>query len=85
MSPQANIFRNMTESQFPADTYDAGGDLTCFTVERIDENAVRTVDLLMCGNGRWGGLGNNIYSSAQGNPLRAKSVSGLLECESSYN
>jgi hypothetical protein len=54
--------------------------LTCFTVERIDENA-RTVDLLMCGNGRWGGLGNHVFSSAQGNPLRAKSVSGLLECE----
>ena len=35
----------------------------------------------MCGNGRWGGLGNNIYSSAQGSPLRAKSVSGLLECK----
>ncbi|KIM80836.1 hypothetical protein PILCRDRAFT_822120 [Piloderma croceum F 1598] len=57
----------------------SGGDLTCFTVERIDGNDVRTVDLLMCGNGRWGGLGNNIYSNAQGNPLRAKSVSGLLE------
>jgi len=53
--------------------------LTCFTVERTDENGVNTVDLLMCGDGRWGGLGNNLYSSAQGNPIRAKSVSGLLE------
>jgi len=68
-------------SNLRANGYNVGGDLTCFTVERINENNVRTVDLLMCGNGRWGGLGNNTYSSAQGNPLRARSVSGLLECK----
>jgi hypothetical protein len=39
------------------------------------------VDLLFCGNGQWGGLGNNTFSSAQGDPIRAKAVSGLLECE----
>jgi len=37
------------------------------------------IDLLMCGNGQWGGLGSNIFSSAQSAPLRAKNVSGLLE------
>ncbi|KAF5387108.1 hypothetical protein D9615_001862 [Tricholomella constricta] len=57
----------------------AGGDLTAFTVERIDSSARSTIDLLMCGNGQWGGLGSNIYSSAQGSPLRAKNVSGLVE------
>ncbi|KAJ7172661.1 regulator of chromosome condensation 1/beta-lactamase-inhibitor protein II [Mycena filopes] len=30
------------------------------------------VELLMCGDGQWGGLGNNIYSSAQGSPIRVK-------------
>lgn len=63
----------------------SGGNLTGFTVEREDDRGVRTVDLLMCGNGRWGGLGNNIFSSAQGNPLRAKSVSGLLEYSDTHN
>ncbi|KAF7972631.1 hypothetical protein HWV62_17284 [Athelia sp. TMB] len=63
----------------------SGGSLTGFTVERIDERGVRTVDLLMCGNGRWGGLGNNLFSNAQGNPLRAKSVSGLLEYSDKAN
>ena len=59
----------------------AGGDLTCFIVERSDGVSVPTVDLLMCGNGQWGGLGNNVYSNSQGNPVRAKNVSGLLECK----
>ncbi|KZP20852.1 RCC1/BLIP-II protein [Athelia psychrophila] len=63
----------------------SGGNLTGFTVERVDEKGVRTVDLLMCGNGRWGGLGNNAFSSAQGSPLRAKSVSGLLEYSDTDN
>ena len=49
-------------------------------MERPDESSVRTVDLLVCGNGRWGGLGNNVFSSAQGTPVRAKNISGLVEC-----
>lgn len=39
------------------------------------------VDVLACGNGQWGGLGNALYTNAQGSPLRAKNVSGLYECE----
>lgn len=59
----------------------AGGDLTAFTVERTASNsASKTVDVLMCGNGQWGGLGNNQYSNAQSTPVRAKNVSGLTEC-----
>ncbi|KAJ7917530.1 hypothetical protein B0H13DRAFT_1994840 [Mycena leptocephala] len=42
----------------------AGGDLTGFTIERTPDEAA-TVDLLMCGDGQWGGLGNNSYSNAQ--------------------
>ncbi|KAK7043637.1 hypothetical protein VNI00_008248 [Paramarasmius palmivorus] len=57
----------------------AGGDLTAFTVEVQNEQSSNTVDVLMCGNGQWGGLGNNIYSNAQGTPIRARNVSGLLE------
>ena len=58
-----------------------GGDLTFFKVERTDGTAMPYVDVLACGNGQWGGLGNALYSNAQGTPLRAKNVSGLLECE----
>lgn len=63
-----------------------GGDLVCFTTERqeerTDQSITTTVDLLMCGNGQWGGLGNNVFRNAQG-PLRVKSVSGLIECKCS--
>ncbi|TFK72204.1 RCC1/BLIP-II [Pluteus cervinus] len=58
----------------------AGGDLTAFTVEREPRDAgSKTIDLLICGNGQWGGLGNNLYSNAQGSPLRVKGASGLEE------
>ena len=58
-----------------------GGDLSMFTVERKDGSSLDTVDLLVCGNGQWGGLGNSVFTNAQSNPVRAKGVSGLLECE----
>jgi len=57
----------------------AGGDLSVFTVERKDGSSLDTVDVLVCGNGRWGGLGNSVFSNAQSTPVRAKGVSGLLE------
>lgn len=59
----------------------AGGDLACFTVERRDNKLGSTplVDVLMCGNGQWGGLGNNMFNNSQGYPVRAKNVSGLIE------
>jgi len=56
-----------------------GGDLSTFTVERKDGSSIDTVDVLVCGNGQWGGLGNSVFSNAQGSPVRAKGVSGLLE------
>jgi len=57
-----------------------GGDLTAFTVEREGDKTRSTVDLLICGNGQYGGLGNNTYTTVQGDPLRVKSLSGLLQC-----
>ena len=52
-----------------------------FEVERTDGSSMPYVDILSCGNGQWGGLGNAQYSNAQFAPVRAKNVSGLLECE----
>ncbi|KIP09277.1 hypothetical protein PHLGIDRAFT_23026 [Phlebiopsis gigantea 11061_1 CR5-6] len=57
----------------------AGGDLTFFTVERSDGAARPFIDVLACGNGQFGGLGNAQYSNGQGTPVRTKNVSGLLE------
>ena len=61
-----------------------GGDLTAFIVERKDDNVPKTVDVLMSGNGQYGGLGNNLYTTAQGNPTRVKGISGLLQCEAIF-
>lgn len=57
-----------------------GGDLAFFTVERVDGTAIRNVEVLSCGNGQYGGLGNALFSNAQSVPVRTKAVSGLLEC-----
>lgn len=61
-------------------TWLSGGDLTSFIVERDDSAAATSYDLLMCGNGQWGGLGNNMFTNVQPSPLRARSISGLTEC-----
>ncbi|KAI0086302.1 regulator of chromosome condensation 1/beta-lactamase-inhibitor protein II [Irpex rosettiformis] len=57
----------------------AGGDLTFFKVERADGSALPYIDVLACGNGQYGGLGNAQYTNSQGMPVRTKNVSGLLE------
>lgn len=61
-----------------------GGDLAFFTVERVDGTAIRNVEVLSCGNGQYGGLGNALFSNAQSVPVRTKAVSGLLECTSLF-
>jgi len=63
----------------------AGGDLAFFTVERIDGTAIRNVEILSCGNGQYGGLGNAMFSNAQSVPVRTKAVSGLLEFSEKTN
>ena len=52
-------------------------------MERSGNGNPTTIDLLMCGNGQNGGLGNNIYTNSQGNPVRVRNVSGLQQCEHS--
>lgn len=52
-----------------------------FEVERSDGSGMPYIDVLACGNGQYGGLGNAMYSNSQGTPVRAKNVSGLYECE----
>ena len=58
---------------------DTGGDLSGFLVERSGTTS-KTIELLMCGNGQWGGHGNNQFKTAW-SPVRAKYVSGLMECK----
>lgn len=63
----------------------AGGDVTCFTVEKTTQTEMsssKSVELLLCGNGQYGSLGNNAYTNAQGSPIRARNVSNLTECMS---
>ncbi|KAJ3504015.1 hypothetical protein NLJ89_g8163 [Agrocybe chaxingu] len=57
----------------------AGGDLTAFTVERDTGSGPTSTDVLMSGNGQYGGLGNSTYSNSQGAPIRVKAVSGLTQ------
>ncbi|KAJ7285663.1 regulator of chromosome condensation 1/beta-lactamase-inhibitor protein II [Mycena rebaudengoi] len=56
----------------------AGGNLTCFTIERAQSNEPPTVDVLVSGDGQWG-VGNSAYSNAQVTPARVKTISGVVE------
>ncbi len=58
--------------------------MTFFTVEQQIGRSASSTDLLACGMGQWGTLGNGTYSSAQGDPTRIRAVSGLMECTFSY-
>ncbi len=58
-----------------------GGDLTAFVMERKSPNNGVIIDLLMSGNGQYGGLGSNAYLNSQGEPTRVKDISGLVQCE----
>ena len=62
-----------------------GGDLAFFKVERTDGSAMPYIDVLACGNGQYGGLGNAQFSNGQGTPVRTKNVSGLLECKIKFS
>jgi hypothetical protein len=58
----------------------AGGDLTYLTVAKEGGKAV---ELLACGHGQFGGIGNGQWSH-QGTPVRVKTLSGLIECKSLF-
>ena len=51
---------------------EAGGQTTFFTVERSQPGKGNFIDLLACGNGMSGALGNGLWSSANGTPVRVK-------------
>ncbi|KAJ3501150.1 hypothetical protein NMY22_g19025 [Coprinellus aureogranulatus] len=57
----------------------AAGDLAAFVVDRSNQRDVAYSELLMSGNGQWGGLGNNVMTTAQSNASRVKAVSGLQQ------
>jgi len=57
-----------------------GGNVAYFTVKRSDIKGQGSVELLACGQGQYGALGNGGFSSAQGVPKRIKQASGLIEC-----
>jgi hypothetical protein len=63
-------------------TLSIGGDLTAFVVERKSKDHPTTTDLLMSGNGQYGGLGNTAYLNSQGEPTRVRGISGFLQCKS---
>jgi len=50
----------------------AGGQTTFFSVERSQPGKGTFVDLLACGNGMTGALGNGLWTSASGSPVRVK-------------
>ncbi|GAA5911612.1 uncharacterized protein JCM6883_002422 [Sporobolomyces salmoneus] len=63
---------------------EAGGNLSYFVVETerpgksLGSSLRREIDLLACGQGQFGGLGNGLWAHAT-HPLRVKTVSGLTE------
>ncbi|KAG8737345.1 hypothetical protein FRC12_017186 [Ceratobasidium sp. 428] len=57
-----------------------GGDIAYFVVNVTTPTSnVASVDVLACGMGQWGGLGNGLFSQAQGAPVKVKTVSGVIE------
>ncbi|KZT57038.1 RCC1/BLIP-II protein [Calocera cornea HHB12733] len=56
----------------------AGGDIVYYTVERT-LNGERGVDVLAAGMGQWGLLGTGMYNQVQGQPVKVRAVSGLME------
>ncbi|GAA5849030.1 hypothetical protein JCM3766R1_005431 [Sporobolomyces carnicolor] len=62
----------------------AGGNLSYFVVETekpgrsLGSPVKKEIDLLACGQGQFGGLGNGLWAHAT-HPLRVKTVSGLTE------
>jgi alpha-tubulin suppressor-like RCC1 family protein len=59
----------------------AGGANSYFAVDVEDtENRAVTSDLLACGTGIHGNLGNGRWTHVQGPPVKVKLLSGLSEC-----
>ncbi|KAF6764701.1 regulator of chromosome condensation 1/beta-lactamase-inhibitor protein II [Ephemerocybe angulata] len=63
----------------------AGGDLTAFVVDRAKDQEATQTELLMTGNGQYGGLGNNVFTTGQRDASRVKAVSGLRQYNEKTN
>jgi alpha-tubulin suppressor-like RCC1 family protein len=63
----------------------AAADNTFFTMSRREPGTVAggKIDVLAVGKGQWGTLGNAMWSQVTSVPVKVKTVSGLIECESS--
>lgn len=59
----------------------AGGANSYFVVDAEDTDGRVTSDLLSCGTGIFGNLGNGRWTHVQGPPVKVKSLSGLSECD----
>ncbi|KZT44140.1 RCC1/BLIP-II protein [Sistotremastrum suecicum HHB10207 ss-3] len=56
------------------------GDIVYFLVQRKTlGTSNRTFDVLACGMGQWGAIGNGLFTNAQGTPSKVKLVSGVQE------
>jgi alpha-tubulin suppressor-like RCC1 family protein len=62
----------------------AAADNTFFTMSRREPGTVAggKIDVLAVGKGQWGTLGNAMWSQVTSVPVKVKTVSGLIECES---
>ncbi|KAG0126917.1 hypothetical protein HOY82DRAFT_491248 [Tuber indicum] len=79
------------KSQYPGTnltvkTLAAGGANSYFVVDVEDiRKAKVTSDLLACGTGIFGNLGNGRWTHVQGSPIKVKSLSGLSEYDERVN
>ncbi|PWN53046.1 RCC1/BLIP-II [Violaceomyces palustris] len=66
----------------------AGGDNSFFMTTRREAGSggvTEKIDLLAAGKGQWGTLGNAMWSQVQSQPVRVKTVSGLMEYSEATN
>ena len=91
--PEKNIVPTPTplslKTQYPGrnlmaavKTLAAGGASSYFVVDVEDTQKGKvTSDLLACGTGIFGNLGNGKWTHVQGSPVKVKSLCGLSECQ----
>lgn len=58
----------------------SAGGLNSFFIVDVNQGDKSAVDVLGCGTGINGSLGNGLWTHAQGAPTKLKALSGLFEC-----
>lgn len=58
----------------------AGGDSSFFVTRREEPERPAITELYAAGNGQFGAIGNGLWNH-QAAPVKIKTLSGLLECE----